>query len=68
MRHQNPDLGTPPFTPPERLGVDRRLEEALTHGADPLHLGLVFSIEEERRPLRGLTRGPPGGAAEQAAQ
>jgi hypothetical protein len=29
----------------ERLRVDRQLEEALTHGADPLHLALVFGID-----------------------
>jgi hypothetical protein len=28
----------------ERLRVDRQLEEALTHGADPLHLAAVFGI------------------------
>ncbi|MGW1412255.1 hypothetical protein [Streptomyces sp. NPDC002403] len=28
----------------ERLRVDRQLEEALTHGADPLHVALVFRI------------------------
>ncbi|MFI1869514.1 hypothetical protein [Streptomyces jumonjinensis] len=32
---------------PERLRVDRQLEEALTHGADPLHLALVFGIDEK---------------------
>ncbi|MFJ4276169.1 hypothetical protein ACIP29_37135 [Streptomyces coelicoflavus] len=31
----------------ERLRVDRRREEALTHGADPLHLSLVFGIDEK---------------------
>lgn len=31
----------------ERLRVDRQLEEALTHGADPLHLSLVFGIDEK---------------------
>ncbi|MFI9604949.1 hypothetical protein ACIHCX_34800 [Streptomyces sp. NPDC052043] len=31
----------------ERLRVDRQLEEALTHGADPLHLALVFGIDEK---------------------
>ncbi|MFD4835715.1 hypothetical protein ACFWPV_38635 [Streptomyces uncialis] len=31
----------------ERLRVDRRLEEALTHGADPLHLALAFGIDEK---------------------
>ncbi len=28
----------------ERLRVDRQLEEALTHGPDPLHLAAVFGI------------------------
>jgi site-specific recombinase XerD len=31
----------------ERLRVDRQLEEALTHGADPLHLALVFGIDDK---------------------
>ncbi|MCY0932568.1 hypothetical protein OTB20_41960 [Streptomyces sp. H27-H1] len=31
----------------ERLRVDRQLEEALTHGPDPLHLSLVFGIDEK---------------------
>ncbi len=30
----------------ERLRIDRRLEEALVHGADPLHLAAVFKISE----------------------
>jgi site-specific recombinase XerC len=30
----------------ERLRIDRQLEEALTHGADPLHLTVVFNINE----------------------
>ena len=30
----------------ERLRIDRQLEEALTHGADPLHLAAVFGITE----------------------
>ncbi len=30
----------------ERLRVDRQLEEALTHGADPLHLAAVFGIDD----------------------
>lgn len=30
----------------ERLRVDRQLEEALTHGADPLHLAVVFDLDE----------------------
>ncbi|MET7426648.1 hypothetical protein [Dactylosporangium sp. NPDC005555] len=30
----------------ERLHVDRQLEEALTHGPDPLHLTAVFGIHE----------------------
>lgn len=37
-----------------RLRVDRQLEEALAHGADPLHLALVLDINENRHPLRGL--------------
>ena len=31
----------------ERLRVDRQLEEALAHGPDPLHLSLVFGIDEK---------------------
>ncbi|MGW5126583.1 hypothetical protein ACWEQ7_21510 [Streptomyces sp. NPDC004069] len=31
----------------KRLRVDRQLEEALTRGADPLHLALVFGIDEK---------------------
>ena len=30
----------------ERLRVDRQLEEALTSGADPLHLAAVFGIDD----------------------
>ena len=30
----------------ERLRVDRQLEEALVHGADPLHLAAVFGIDD----------------------
>ena len=30
----------------ERLRIDRQLEEALTHGADPLHLAVVFDLDE----------------------
>lgn len=30
----------------ERLRIDRQLEEALTHGADPLHLAAVFDLDE----------------------
>ena len=30
----------------ERLRIDRQLEEALTHRADPLHLAVVFDIDE----------------------
>lgn len=33
--------------PLERLRVDRQLEGALTHGADPLHLALGFGIDEK---------------------
>jgi len=29
----------------ERLRVDRQLEEALTHGPDPLHLAAVFGLD-----------------------
>ncbi|WP_253209485.1 hypothetical protein [Streptomyces niphimycinicus] len=32
---------------PERLRVDRQLEEALTHGPDPLHLAEVFGLDEK---------------------
>lgn len=31
----------------ERLRVDRQLEEALTHGPDPLHLAVVFGLNEK---------------------
>jgi hypothetical protein len=31
----------------ERLRVDRQLEEALTHGRDPLHLAEVFGLDEK---------------------
>ncbi|MEU1202846.1 hypothetical protein ABZ446_42470 [Streptomyces sp. NPDC005813] len=31
----------------ERLRVDRQLEEALTHGFDPLHLAEVFGLDEK---------------------
>jgi hypothetical protein len=31
----------------ERLRVDRQLEEALTHGLDPLHLAVVFGLDEK---------------------
>jgi hypothetical protein len=30
----------------ERLRIDRQLEEALTHRADPLHLAVVFDLDE----------------------
>jgi hypothetical protein len=30
----------------EALRVDRQLEEALTHGPDPLHLAVVFGLDE----------------------
>jgi hypothetical protein len=30
----------------ERLRVDRQLDEALVHGADPLHLAAVFDLDE----------------------
>ncbi|GAA2710209.1 hypothetical protein ACFY2R_30100 [Micromonospora olivasterospora] len=31
----------------ERLRVDRQLEEALTHGPDPLHLAAVFGLDDK---------------------
>ncbi len=31
----------------ERLRVDRQLEEALAHRADPLHLAVVFGLDEK---------------------
>ncbi|MGW1405393.1 hypothetical protein [Streptomyces sp. NPDC002403] len=31
----------------ERPRVDRQLEEALTHGPDPLHLAEVFGLDEK---------------------
>ncbi|MFF0431736.1 hypothetical protein ACFYU9_05855 [Streptomyces sp. NPDC004327] len=31
----------------ERLRADRQLEEALTHGPDPLHLVQVFGLREK---------------------
>lgn len=31
----------------ERLRIDRQLEEALTHGPDPLHLAVVFGLDEK---------------------
>lgn len=31
----------------ERLRIDRQLEEALTHGPDPLHLSVVFGLDEK---------------------
>jgi len=31
----------------ERLRVDRQLEEALTHGPDPLHLAAVFGVDQK---------------------
>ncbi|WP_427019206.1 hypothetical protein ACQCSX_20905 (plasmid) [Pseudarthrobacter sp. P1] len=31
----------------ERLRVDRQLEEALIHGPDPLHLEVVFGLDEK---------------------
>jgi hypothetical protein len=30
----------------DRLRIDRQLEEALTCGADPLHLAVVFGIDD----------------------
>jgi hypothetical protein len=31
----------------ERLRIDRQLEEALIHGPDPLHLAVVFGLDEK---------------------
>lgn len=31
----------------ERLRIDRQLEEALTHGPDPLHLATVFGLDDK---------------------
>jgi hypothetical protein len=31
----------------ERLCVDRQLEEALTHGPDPLHLAAIFGLDDK---------------------
>jgi hypothetical protein len=31
----------------ERLRVDRQLDEALTHGPDPLHLAAVFGLDDK---------------------
>lgn len=31
----------------ERLRVDRQLDEAMTHGPDPLHLAEVFGLDEK---------------------
>ncbi|MDQ0688857.1 hypothetical protein QFZ56_007820 [Streptomyces achromogenes] len=51
----------------ERLRVDRQLEEALTHGADPLHLALVLGIDEKTAiRYADAARALPGEAAEQA--
>ncbi|MFH8476500.1 hypothetical protein [Streptomyces sp. NPDC018000] len=53
----------------ERPRVDRQLEEALTHDADPLHLALVFGIDEKtaiRYP--DSARALLGETAEQASQ
>jgi integrase len=41
----------------ERLRVDRQLEEALTHGPDPLHLAEVFGLDEKTRGGTGFS--PP---------
>ncbi|XDK88294.1 hypothetical protein R1X32_07045 (plasmid) [Rhodococcus opacus] len=30
----------------EALRVDRQLDEALTHGPDPLHLAVLFGLDE----------------------
>jgi hypothetical protein len=31
----------------ERMRVDRQLEEAMTHGPDPLHLAVVFGLDDK---------------------
>jgi hypothetical protein len=50
----------------ERLRIDRQLEEALTHGADPLHLTVVFDLDESTAiryaaSARQLLERPHGG-------
>ncbi|MGQ4458420.1 hypothetical protein [[Kitasatospora] papulosa] len=53
----------------ERLRADRQLEEALTHGADPLHLALVFGIDEKTAiRYADSARALLGEAAEQVSQ
>lgn len=53
----------------ERLRVDRRLEEALTHGADPLHLAFVFGTDEKTAIRYAQSaRALRGEAAEQPSQ
>ncbi|MBK3575015.1 hypothetical protein JHN63_14585 [Streptomyces sp. MBT65] len=53
----------------ERLRVDRQLEEALTHGADPLHLALVFGIDEKTAiRYADSARALLGESVEQASQ
>jgi integrase len=37
---------TAPFRRRAALRVDRQLDEALTHGPDPLHLAVVFGLDE----------------------
>ncbi len=49
----------------ERLRVDRQLEEALTHGPDPLHLAAVFGLDDTTAIryatiARQLLETPPG--------
>ena len=46
----------------ERLRVDRQLEEALTHGPDPLHLASVFGLDQNGRPP-SVTRPPPASSS-----
>ncbi|WP_329327385.1 tyrosine-type recombinase/integrase [Streptomyces mirabilis] len=59
----------------ERLRVDRQLEEALTHGPDPLHLAEVFGLDEKtamryadsaRQLLMTSPGEPPGGTVREA--
>ncbi len=60
----------------ERLRIDRQLEEALTHRADPLHLAAVFDINEStairyatsaRQLLEQQHEAPPSGSPQTKA-
>ena len=52
----------------ERLRVDRQLEEALTCGADPLHLAAVFGIDDTTAIQLRDHRKPAPGDRRRAAQ